>query len=89
MAFPLRIADDARQKNCCCRWDTFAEGFADYWKKWFDRPAELKDWQAARRDWWAGNTGYEAAHNAQRRAKERARKVAAMAEEIASVLMKD
>ena len=77
MKCPLRIADDAKQKNCCCRWDTFAEGFTEYWPRWFDRPPELKDWQAARLDWRAGNSGYEAAHNAQSRAKDKAAKDAA------------
>ncbi len=56
----------------CCEWDTFCDGFEQFWSRYFEHPPALKDWRAARRDWRTGNTGFEAAHNAQRRARQRA-----------------
>lgn len=67
----------ARERNCCCDWFTFYEGYEEAHAKWFGMPPSKEHWAAAVKDWRAGNTGWEAAHNAQRRAKEAVQKAAA------------
>ncbi len=87
IACPLRITARAREKNSCCGWETFREGFVEAWPRWFDLPPSSAQWTAARRDWRAGNTGWEAAHNAQRRVKEKVQRAEHDAWDDAQVIL--